>query len=210
LTQRDWQGAVADFTRGGEPPATNEFAYEYAAALLLAGRRSEYHRFMNQMAERYSSSGNAFTLYVLARMAALSERPVVPAKRMVEWAKRAVEQGPTGWYYHALGLATFRAGDPEAAIRAIDDSRRTTWRYGDALNDCAMGLAHLRRGRRAEARYLVERARNAMERMAMQVRNDQLAGPGIPVSDWLELQLLLPQLEGPLYDAGFPTEAFAR
>ena len=32
--------AVADFIRGGKPPATNEFAYEYAAAAPVGRRRN--------------------------------------------------------------------------------------------------------------------------------------------------------------------------
>jgi tetratricopeptide (TPR) repeat protein len=44
LDRRDWSRAIANFIRGGEPPATTEFAYEYACALLLSGESPRYRR----------------------------------------------------------------------------------------------------------------------------------------------------------------------
>ncbi len=52
LIRREYRAAVADFARGGEPPATTEFAYIYAAALLLAGDESSYRDYVKRLAKR--------------------------------------------------------------------------------------------------------------------------------------------------------------
>ena len=52
LLKRDYQAAVADFARGGEPPATMEFAYVYATALLLSSDLSSYREYVVRQAER--------------------------------------------------------------------------------------------------------------------------------------------------------------
>ncbi len=110
LIDRRFQEAIADFNRLAEPPATTEFAYIYAAALLLSGDEPRYRAYVNRIAEQHGDSTDPNTNFVLARLAALAERPAVPPERAVAWARTAVARQPQyGWYAHALALAYLRA-----------------------------------------------------------------------------------------------------
>ena len=93
LTAGETKAAIADFVRGGEPPATTEFAYAYAAALLLAGDQDGYARYVSRQAELHGEAKAPFTLYVLTRMAMLADRSPVSPHIILEWASRAVNAG---------------------------------------------------------------------------------------------------------------------
>ena len=94
LARREWPAAIAAFVRGGEPPASSEFAVEYGAALLLDGAEAEYGRYVVRQAEKLGGQAEPFTHFVLARLAMLARRPAVPPPQIVDWASRAVAQGP--------------------------------------------------------------------------------------------------------------------
>jgi tetratricopeptide (TPR) repeat protein len=204
LTRADYNGAVADFVRGGEPPATTEFAFDYAAALLLAGDEPAYRRYVTRMAERHGATTETFTLFVLGRMAMLAERQPVRPDRMVAWGRKTAEQVGIGWYEHVLGASLVRAGDLDAATACFENSNQSNWGYR-ALNDCGLALVQLRRGRHAEARELFERARAALDTTPTPVPTSST----VPVPDWLEFQVLRKQIEGPLLDAALPAGVFA-
>jgi hypothetical protein len=61
LIRHDVSGTIASFTAPGEPPATTEFATEYAAALLLGGDEAGYRRILVRQAERRGASDSADT-----------------------------------------------------------------------------------------------------------------------------------------------------
>jgi tetratricopeptide (TPR) repeat protein len=207
LASGDWKSALADFRRGGEPPATTEFAYAYAAALLLAGDEEAYRHYVNRQAEPLGETSEPFTLYVLARMAMLAHDPPVPPERIVKWSDRIVKQEPGyAWFVHARAMAALRAGDIRTATKAADQSKRLPWENTDAINDLVLSLIELREGRKVEARDRFERARPLLDhRPAIR----PTAGT-IQLLDWLEFLVLRPQIEGPLYDGGFPKDPFAR
>jgi len=207
LMRREYKAAVADFAHVGEPPATTEFAYVYAAALLLAGEESSYSDYVIRLANRHGNESEPSTLFVLARLAALAERPAVPPDRIVAWANRAVERQPRfAWYVHVQAMASLRAGDYEAAIKSVESSRRLGWSGGgQALNDLAAAMIDSRQGRHALALKQFERVRDVFDR----IPSAHFAAV-VVLSDWLEFQVLRPQVEGPLLDAVFPADPFAR
>jgi serine/threonine protein kinase/Tfp pilus assembly protein PilF len=205
LTRRAPKAAVADFVRGGEPPATTDLAHVYAAALLLAGDQIGYARYVSRQADLHGDTTAPFTCYVLARMAMLADRPPVSPHLILEWASRAVKQQPqVAWYAHAQGLAALRAGDMETARRALEESARLPWNDGSALNLVAQALIDLREGRAETARARFDRARASLD---LPPALGRIAGK-LPLMDWLEFQVLRPQVEGPLYDRVFPTDVF--
>jgi len=207
LMRRDYKAAVADFAKGGEPPATIEFACIYAAALLLAGEESSYRDYVIRLANRHGDESEPYTLYVLARLAALAESPAVPPNRIVTWASRAVERQPRfPWVVHVQALAFLRAGDDDAARKSVELSRTLGWNGGGkALNDLVEGMIQNRQGRTAGARERFERVRAVFDR-APSAHFDV----DVLLTDWLEFQVLRPQIEGPLLDAVFPANPFAR
>jgi len=206
LMRREYKAAVADFGRGGEPPATTEFAYVYAAALLLAREDSSYRDYVIRLANRHGDESEPFTLYVLARLAALAERPAVPPDRIVAWANRAVQRARGPHYFHVQAVASLRAGDNEAASESVESSRRLRWNAGgQALNDLVVGMIQNRQGRAALAREQFERVKAVFDRTP-----SASLGDAVLLTDWLEFQVLRPQIEGPLLDTGFPADPFAR
>jgi len=207
LMRREYKAAVAAFAKGGEPPATIEFACIYAAALLLAGEESSYRDYVIRLANRHGDESEPYTLYVLARLAALAESPAVPPNRIVTWASRAVERQPRfPWVVHVQALAFLRAGDDDAARKSVELSRTLGWNGGGkALNDLVEGMIQNRQGRTAGARERFERVRAVFDR-APSAHFDV----DVLLTDWLEFQVLRPQIEGPLLDAVFPANPFAR
>jgi serine/threonine protein kinase/Flp pilus assembly protein TadD len=207
LIRRDYKAAVADFTQLDEPPATSEFGYIYAAALLLAGDETSYRDYVIRQAGRRGDSREPFTLYCLARLAALAAHPAAPADRIVAWARRAVEAEPkVAWFVHAQALAFLRAGDQQAARKSLDLSRTLGWTNpGPALNDLVEAMVENRQPRGAGARAQLARVKSVFDRpVAADYRE------GLPLTDWLEFELLRRQIEGPLLDAAFPAEPFGR
>ncbi len=109
LIRHNFRAAVADFVRGGEPPATTEFAFIYAAALLLAGDEATYRDYAIRLAGRHGKAIEPYTLFVLAHLAMLADRPVVPPDRVVAWARRAAAGQPqAAWYAHVQAMALLR------------------------------------------------------------------------------------------------------
>jgi tetratricopeptide (TPR) repeat protein len=205
LTQAAPKAAVADFVRGGEPPATTEFAYVYAAALLLKGDPENYARYVSHQAQLHGDSTAPFTLYVLARMAMLADRSPVSPHFILDWASRAAKQEPQfAWYAHAKGLAAYRAGDMATARRALEESQRLPWDDASALNQVALCLIDLREGHADSARARFARARASLDPPPTIRRITSKA----ELLDWLEFQVLRPQIEGPLYDRVFPADVF--
>jgi tetratricopeptide (TPR) repeat protein len=208
LIRREYRAAVADFARVGEPPATTEFAYIYAAALLLADDESSYRDYVIRLADRHGDDGEAFTAYVLARLAVLAERPAVPPDRIVAWARRATAAQPRfAWYAHVQAMALLRAGDDEAAMKSVERSRTLAWAAGgQALNDLAAAMIHRRQGRAAVAIEQFERTRPVRDRIPVAHADTS----ELILGDWLEFQVLRGQIEGPMRDAVFPADPFVR
>ena len=209
LVRCDAKAAVTDFSSGGEPPATTEFAYVYAGALLLAGDEAGYAGYVSSQAKLHGDTNVPFTLYVLTRMAMLAERPPAPPARILDWASRAVKEEPgVAWFAHAQGMAAFRAGDMETARGAIEESERLPWNVARALNQIALSLIDLREGHTETARSRYDRPSESLAERTFSLRSVAFAfGNGHPL-DWLEFQVLRPQIEGPLYDRDFPTDVF--
>ena len=206
LIKREYPAAVADFLGGGEPTATSEFGFAFAAALLLAGEESAYREYVNRQADRYGTTGDPATLFVLARMAMLAKNPPVPPERMVRWANRAVLETPTfAWYAHVQAIAALRAGELETAARSLESAKKLAWSPGgQALNDVATAMLELARGRGSSASAAFAATKAAFARKpTVHFQSD------LVIIDWLEYQALCSQIEGPLEDAVFPDNPFA-
>ncbi len=207
LIQGSPKAAVADFVRGGEPPATTEFAVMYAAALLLAGDQQGYARYVSQQADVHGNADETVTTYILTRAAMLAGRPPVPPHRMLEWASLALKREPrVAWYAHAKGLAAFRAGDMQTARAALEESEQLAWNEARVLNQAALSLIDLREGHVDTARTRFDEARESLD-LAPTIRP---ASGKIQLLDWLEFQVLRPQIEGPIFDRVFPVDPFVR
>ncbi len=138
----------------------------------------------------------------------LAEPPAVVPEQIVSWARNAVASQPRfGWYAHVLAMAYLRAGNYDAAKESVELSRTLGWNVGgQALNDLVSAMIDRVQGRAASAMEQFERS----ERPIFD-RNTGAHVDGTPMlTDWLEFQILRRQIEGPLLDAVFPADPFAR
>jgi tetratricopeptide (TPR) repeat protein len=79
-------------------------------------------------------------------------------ERAVELAKRAVQLAPgDGTYHNTLGIARYRNGDHEAAIRTLEESMRLQG-GGNSWDWYFLAMAHARLGHDAQAREWYDRA----------------------------------------------------
>ncbi len=137
----------------------------------------------------------------------LADRPPVPPRVILEWASRALKREPRiAWFAHVKGLAAFRAGDMETARTALEESEQLPWNEARVLNQAALSLIDLREGHVDTARTRFDQARESLDPPPA-IR--QPSGK-IHLLDWLEFQVLRPQIEGPIFDRVFPVDPFAR
>ena len=103
-------------------------------------------------------------------------------------------------------MAFLRDDDDEAATKSLELSTSLGWsRGGQALNDLIAVMIQSRKGFAGLALEPFERIRMVFDR----VPRGQF-DPDVVLTDWLEFQVLRSQIEGPLRDAVFPADPFAR
>jgi Flp pilus assembly protein TadD len=106
----------------------------------------------------------------------------------VPLATRAVQAAPrVPWYFHALALADYRAGQIERAIRWDQESMAADPHWTHPLNWLLLALAHSRLSHGAEARRWLEQAVQLMDSQPLQ--NDW------HLHEWLAWQLLRSEAE---------------
>jgi tetratricopeptide (TPR) repeat protein len=115
-------------------------------------------------------------------------------------------QPHTGWARNRLGLALYRAGRWQEAIRYLREAQeiQPSW-PGHCVDDMFLALAHYRLGQRDEGRRWLDKA----ERWLASADRDLAAmktgfPPTVHPSDWLQVQVLRREADGVL--AGPPGE----
>jgi tetratricopeptide (TPR) repeat protein len=92
--------------------------------------------------------------------------------RAVEWARKAVDRAPQeGPFWNTLGVAQYRAGDPKAAVAALQKSMRLLG-GGEATDWFFLAMAHWKLDERGEARNWYDKAVRWMDQY--QVRDEEL------------------------------------
>ena len=118
---------------------------------------------------------------------------------------------------HVLGAALLRAGRPGEAIARFEQSleAQPDW-PGHGLNAYCLALAHRRLDHPDEARRWLDRAErwlSALDRTYAADAPGVLTGqPQVPLTFefWVYAQLLRREAAGPILDAAFPADPFAR
>jgi hypothetical protein len=67
-------------------------------------------------------------------------------ERVVRWARLAANSEPLTWHSHVVGVACYRAGDYEGALRWVGDSLERAWDVGRPLNQLGLAMIHRRMG----------------------------------------------------------------
>jgi tetratricopeptide (TPR) repeat protein len=120
----------------------------------------------------------------------------VDPARVVALEERAVASGPRGPRLYGLGLAHYRAGQFDRAVRRLDEARTVDpgWQ-ATGLNWVVLAMAHHRLGHRDQARAWLRRA------VELESRARPITPEGGVFSrlqlwwDWIEFRLLLREAE---------------
>jgi tetratricopeptide (TPR) repeat protein len=118
------------------------------------------------------------------------QSPVDPAQA-VQWAKQAVAGDQLPWYFHALGLAQYRAGQFDEALQSFSRANVEAWPSRD-LNWFGLALVHHHLDHPDEAQQCLGKGVQWLERHGP-------PGPGQPANihpmDWLEAHVLRREAE---------------
>jgi Flp pilus assembly protein TadD len=155
------QKAAVEFSRALElQPGECLFAFEQAGALALTGDAEGYRRACVHLLERFGQSKDPWTAYSVARACLLTPQTPADLSRLEQLAARAVPAFPDcGWSLHTLGLASYRAGRFDEAVRRFHQSMHADPKWvAQSANWLALALAYHRLGKRAEAKHWQDKA----------------------------------------------------
>jgi tetratricopeptide (TPR) repeat protein len=193
-----WAKARADYAKAVASRPVHDDWFELACLHLITGDQRAYRRMAARMARDFGQTKDVFTAYVAARIAALTPNSGVDPALAVRWANQAVADSPKAWYLHCLGLAYYRAGQTEAAIRQFEASLKAQVNWsGKMLNWLGLALSHHALGHTKEARRWL-----AMATAWLDQATKGKEGPAsiMPPPDWLEYQVLRHEAETRLKD----------
>lgn len=185
---RDWKKAAADYARATELSPDDFVPWQWTATLLVRANDVEKYRdHCRKMLYLFGdgdagASGNAILSCLL--LPGTVESAVLP----MEAYERAVNEGsaPAGWGPCNLGLAAFRAGEPENAIRWLQmsqESRRYSARPDmQARVLLLLAMAHHQLSRRAEAVEALAQANNLIDEYLPKLANGEL---GFRWNNWV-------------------------
>jgi serine/threonine protein kinase/WD40 repeat protein len=168
-------------------------AFGYACLFLIRGDDEGYKRFCQGMIQRVAQTEalSPFEAYVLARGCAMAPKSPVDPARAVQWANQAVAGDRLPWYFHALGLAQYRAGQFDQALQSFTKANVKTWTYRE-ITWFGLALVHHRLGHPDEARRCLDKGVQWLVRVGP-------PGPersaNIYPLDWLAAQLLRSEAE---------------
>jgi tetratricopeptide (TPR) repeat protein len=158
---------------------------------LIQGDSEGYDRFCREMLQRVPQTEDHFEAYVLVRTCTMGRQSPVDPAQAVQWAKQAVAGDQPPWYFHALGLAQYRAAQFDEALQSFSRANVEAWGYRD-LNRFGMALAHHRLGHPDEARKCLEKGIQWLKQYGP-------PGAGQPANihpmDWLEAHVLRREAE---------------
>jgi tetratricopeptide (TPR) repeat protein len=103
---------------------------------------------------------------------------------------RGMPPSPPGATLYVAGLAHFRAGDFDAAIRRLQDSQRDFGWPGRSLTYPVLALTHYRLGHANEARDVLDKSEKVNNDWIESMLQGPVGSMPIPWFDWIEYQLL--------------------
>jgi len=185
----EWQQAAADFSRAidSAPPESEEW-FEFAALRLIVGDHSGYETFLRQARARVGDAPDPFVAFVLARICTLTAEPVVDPALVIRWAESAVARDRGAASFCALGMAHYRAGHFDEAVRWLTEPGVEAWGgLGTMQIQLGLAMAHHRRGDPAKARRLLDEVEQSWTSIN-EARTDGAAN--VYVIDWLAVHPL--------------------
>ncbi len=201
VARGQWDKASEDFAQMFKLiPDDLESTFEFAGALLLAGDTEGYKRFCAHLLERrdnlkyWNHPGRRSNL--LARiflMSPATEVDPAEASRLADEAVLAQPEVP--WNLHALGLAHYRTGRYDEAVKRLQESMQVDPKWpAQPVNWLTLAMAHHRLGHDDEAREWLDKAVKKVDKNR-QEKPRALTGLGMHPHDWMAWLLLRREAE---------------
>jgi WD40 repeat protein/serine/threonine protein kinase/tetratricopeptide (TPR) repeat protein len=189
-----WDQAAADFARGISPASPDsEECIEHACLRLIVGDHEGYRAFVGEIQRRACQIEDPYVAYILARTAVMAAAPVVEPERVTRWAEQAVAASLNGWNLHTLGVAHYRAGRLDEAIKRLEESNASDWgEQGRMQNRLVLAMAHHRLGQTTQSRDLLNEVTRWWDGLEAAKADGAVT---MPLTDWLPLQLFRREAE---------------
>jgi eukaryotic-like serine/threonine-protein kinase len=214
-----WDLAAADFAGEFElrEPDLALRWYCHALLRLYVGDADGYRQVCRRMRERFRGTKLPHFAAYAVRTSLLAPDADAEFARLLEQAQNALATGPAdGWVVYTLGLAHYRAGQHEQAIRRLREPLAGVAGWpARAISYPVLAMAHHRLGQTAEARQALDQAAKAIDQWARDMYQSQRghwvnhlgAGAIWPIAwcDWLECQLFYREAKA-LIDGSPPPE----
>jgi serine/threonine protein kinase/Tfp pilus assembly protein PilF len=199
-----WDLAAADFAREFElrEPDIPDRWYLHALLRLYVGDLDGYRLACRKMREHFRGTNNTFFAAEVVRTCMLCPEADADVGPMVAMAQNAVASAPKFWFYlYVLGVAHYRAGEHEQAVRRLRESLAAEPNCpARAIAYPVLSMAHYRLGQAAEARQARDDAARAINQWTRDRYQHQdgkhwvmhlgaEASWPIPWCDWLECRL---------------------
>jgi serine/threonine-protein kinase len=160
---RHWDAAADDFARYAASQRDlpqMALPFNEACRLLGKGDRQGYRKVCARALGRSAELSKASEVYLIARMCLLSADSGVAPAEALRLAEAAVRAQRVPWHLHTLGLAYYRTGQYDLAIRRLQDASQTV--VGPPAmtpnNWLVLAMAQHRKGQPAEARRWLDAA----------------------------------------------------
>jgi WD40 repeat protein len=193
------QDAVAEHGKALElQPDDPWLWYENAHLHLRIGDDAGYRQLCRRMRQRFGPRENADGVVALAHTivlapGAVDDPKVLPQLARFRLAITSSSSSDYVWSVHVLGLAFYRAGEDDRAIKCLEAFLKdhADWDY-NVLNWLVLALAHHRRLHHDESRKWLDRARLwiAEKQGGVAGKDGNRTPPGWHWRDWLGVQTL--------------------
>src|SRR5262249_17085539 len=193
-----WELASHDFAQASErqEALTSLPWYKQALLALYVGDNKGYRRLCTRMLDRFGDSADSTTAGETARTCSLGPLEVKEPLQVVKLAERAKAERAkatyfsVGWLTYTLGLAYYRAGDYEQAVRHLQEAlRNDAWGNRDVVYP-VLALAYHQLGERDKARKALEDSEAAIRRAVKGLFRLPVGGMPNFWQDWLECHVL--------------------
>jgi eukaryotic-like serine/threonine-protein kinase len=143
-------------------PSDNILWMTHASFLLRAGDTKGYRLACKEMIDRFGHTKDPFIAHRVAWTCLLLPDAVSDQKLLMELAQRSVDGAPRDpWTGMTLGLAHYRAGQFEQAVKALQPYAEMSWCQIQV--SLILAMAHERLGKGEEASRLLNKAVKQME-----------------------------------------------
>jgi len=135
---------------------------------------------------------NSRIIYLAGRTCLLGPNAVGDATDVVKLAEQAVSRDPKAWHLHTLGLALYRAGQYDQAIKRLLESNKADANWTGQINNwIVLAMAYHQLNQKVEAKKWLDK----YDRWAVEARKKMTNGavasfPDVHPHDWIACHVL--------------------